>query len=151
MSRPQGSENMPTGKDSHRNMSKSPKRQPLGELPANTRMAPPTTIGLGKRTTPQSLLKRSSIDILDDDRGFQYLKRRKVTEPRSVHSEVRRAESTPVEVRNEGRVLSETARFRPVVGQVPTGQNVRQLLSIGLRSLTRGTAKRGIDTPETRF
>ena len=136
LSRSRGFENIAMGKEAQRPVDLSPKRLPLGQLAANTRMAPPTTVGPGKKTTPQSPLKRSSIDVLDDDRGFQYLKRRKITDPRSFHTEARRAESNPVEVQNEGRVLSETARFRPAAEQKKTGQIVRRASSSALLWLT---------------
>lgn len=93
----------------------SPKRKPLGELPANSRMMAPTTPGLGKQKTTQNALKRGTIDILDDDRGFQYLKRRKIVEPRPISGgDVYRAGSTSA--KDAARVRSETARFRPAAG-----------------------------------
>ena len=151
LSRSQGLENVPMGKEAQRPAGQSPKRQPLGELGANTRMAPPTTFGPGKKTTPQSPLKRNSIDVLDDDRGFQYLKRRKITDPRLFPNDARTVESTPIEVRNEGRVLSETARFRPAAGQMPAGQRVRQASYSAPPQLTMKTVSRDTSTPETRL
>jgi len=113
---------MPARKASHV-ANPSPKRKPLGELPANSRMAAPATPGFEKQKTTQSPLKRGTIDILDDDRGFQYLKRRKIVEPRPVPGSVYRAGSAPVHVNDAAHVRSETARFRPAEG-LPAKSNV---------------------------
>lgn len=91
-------DNLTVDKPLPRAASEGPQRRPLGELTANAIH--------GRRQLAKdhkvSQLKRSSISILDQDRGLRYLKRRKLSD------------SDIEDRRNETRKRMQTARFRPL-------------------------------------
>ena len=106
LARARETENMQPPKDAMRTSNASLKRLPLAELATNAKVS----TGLhdaARKPTPSSPLKRSSVTILDDGRGLQYLKRRKLSDAFASSNEAVR----PV---HEKSVRSETARFRPV-------------------------------------
>jgi len=100
------------------------RRQPLGQLSSNAKLSPQKPGEAGKKTMSRSPLKRSVVSILDDDSGFQYLKRRKMSGGVPFSGKQAQLGFARQTVHDDGRVRSETARFRSIPGQISRTRTV---------------------------
>lgn len=109
-------ENLAPGKPTMRTTSEGSQRRPLGELTPNAKLVSPRKGLQAPKGTVWSPLKRKGIEVLDDERGLTYLKRRRLSATPTLGAaqlEPQRKERYG----SEGRVEMETARFRPLPAQ----------------------------------
>lgn len=109
-----GAENMPTGKPIMRAMSEGVQRRALSELNTNAKVAP-TPDSRGAKSTTTSPLKRRIGNVLDDDKGLKYLKRRRTSHTPvmgTVH--LHTAATRKRDNVEKAQANKETARFRPL-------------------------------------
>ncbi|KAJ9624950.1 hypothetical protein H2203_004901 [Taxawa tesnikishii (nom. ined.)] len=105
---------MPTGKPIMRAMSEGVQRRALSELNTNAKVAP-TPDSRGAKSTTTSPLKRRIGNVLDDDKGLKYLKRRRTSHTPvmgTVH--LHTAATRKRDNVEKAQANKETARFRPL-------------------------------------
>lgn len=100
------SENMSPGKKTARAPLDIGKRAPLQELTPNASMARtlPDANPKGRKSMPSSPLKRQLKDVLGDDKGLTYLKRRRLSHDQALNTSIAGA----------ARDKKDTTGFRPL-------------------------------------